>query len=364
MFAMAEFLENGSVVSDKTTNNDISTMINNANTIPAAKDLTLDEAQIYTPEIVAIKKILEHKLEYDVSISRKDILSGLINVNEWLLQTDCKLTNKIKKGVENGALQRKNKKDKIKIDIKGDIYSSYKKAFEANGLSKSEWGLRRYLDEQLIQDVVKEAQKQLEAGNTSSCILPSMYKVKALSLERKKKKVSEGTKTFGDNYEKQLPLPENNKFSVIYAEFNNDVNINNASEYIADDAVGFFWIDIRTPQKSIDTINSLGFQIKEFAIWDTKHIRGGTFTQKQHLTMVIATRGNAPKPEDFRVYSVFTEHYADKITIKPHAHIQIMGQMYPEIPILEIHQFDKYVGKNYTLHEVESLTKGENHDNK
>ena len=202
---MAEFLENGSVVFKKTTNNDVATVINNANKIPAAKDLTLDEARKYTPEIVAIKKVLEHKLEYDGSISRKDILSGLINVNEWLLQNDCKLTNKIKIGVENGALQRQNKKNKIIMDIKGDIYSSYTKAFDANGLSKSEWGLRRHLTENLVQKVVDEAREQLESGNTSTCILPTLYKVKELSLKQNKKPVVEPEPSvFDDNYEKQL----------------------------------------------------------------------------------------------------------------------------------------------------------------
>ena len=361
---MADFLENDSVVSNKTTNNDIATVINNANKIPAAKDLTLDEARKYTPEIVAIKKVLEHKLEYDGSISRKDILSGLINVNEWLLQNDCKLTNKIKIGVENGALQRQNKKNKIIMDIKGDVYSSYTKAFEANGLSKSEWGLRRHLTENLIQKVVDEARKELNAGNTSSCILPTMYKVKELSLAQNKQ-TKTGTETesepfvLDDDYEKQLPLPENNKFSVVYAEFNDGVDVEGASKYIADNAVGFFWINQEQPQKSINIINSLGFEIKEFAIWDTKHIRGGRFTQKQHLTMVVATRGKAPKPEDFRINSVFTQLYSEQIIGKPNMHIQTIGQMYPEIPILEIHNFNKYVNKNYTLQEVESLTKGE-----
>lgn len=357
---MAEFLENGSVVSNKTTNNDVAIVNNNGDKIPAAKNLTLNEAQKYTPEIVAIQKVLEHKLEYDKSISRKDILSGLINVNEWLLQTDCKLTNKIKLGVANGALQRQNKKNKIQTDIKGDIYSSYTKAFEANGLSKSEWGLRRHLQENLVQKVVDEARKQLESGNTSTCILPTLYKVKELSLAQNKKPVAEPEPSvLDDNYEKQLPLPKNNKFAVIYAEFDDGIDISTASKYIADDAVGFFWLDSTHPQKSINEINSLGFEIKEFAFWDTRHIRGGTFTQKQHLTMVVATRGKAPKPEDFRINSVFTKLFAEQITRKPNVHIQTIGQMYPEIPILEIHKFKKYVDKNYTLQEVESLTKGD-----
>lgn len=342
-------------------NNNVATVINNANNVPAAKNLTLDEAKKYAPEIEAIKKVLEHKLEYgDGAFSRKDILSGLINVNEWLLQTDCKITNKIKIGVENGALQRQNKKNKIVMDIKGDIYSSYTKAFEANGLSKSEWGLRRHLTENLVQQVVDEARNQLNAGNTSSCILPTMYKVKALSLAQNKKTVSEPEPFVLDgSYEQQLPLPKNNKFPVIYAEDDDDVDIGRASKYIADDVVGFFWLNQANPQKSIDKINSLGFQIKEFAVWDTKHIRGGKFTQKQHLTMVIATRGKAPKPEDFRINSVFTQLYAKPITSKPNSHIQTIGQMYPETPILEIHKFNKYVQKNYTLREVESLIKGE-----
>ncbi|MCQ2582181.1 MAG: hypothetical protein MJ170_04395 [Alphaproteobacteria bacterium] len=357
---MAEILENGSVASDKTTSNDIAVAINNAAKIPAVENLTLDEAQKYIPGIEVIKKVLEHNLEYNNSISRKDILSVLINVHEWLLKTDCKLTNKIKIGVENGALQRRNKKDKIVMDIKGDIYSSYTKAFEANGLSKSEWGLRRHLTENLVQQVVDEAKNQLSAGNISSCILPSMYKVKALSLAQNKKPVSEPEPfVLDDDYEEQLPLPQNNKFGVVYAELDSGIDISTASKYIADDAVGFFWLNLAQPQKSIDTINSLGFQITEFAIWDTKHIRGGTFTQKQHLTMVVATRGKAPKPEDFRINSVFTQLYVEQISHKPNAHIQLIGQMFPSTPVLEIHTYNKYVKKNYTLNELQSLTKGE-----
>ena len=80
--------------------------------------------------------------------------------------------------------------------------------------------------------------------------------------------------------------------------------------------------------------------------------------------MVVATRGKAPKPEDFRINSVFTKLFAEQITRKPNVHIQTIGQMYPEIPVLEIHNFNKYVEKNYTLREVESLIKGESHDNK
>ena len=75
--------------------------------------------------------------------------------------------------------------------------------------------------------------------------------------------------------------------------------------------------------------------------------------------MVVATRGKAPKPEDFRITGVFTQLYSEQITSKPNAHIQTIGQMYPEIPVLEIHKLKKYVDKNYTLQEVESLTKGE-----
>lgn len=363
---MTKFLENGSVVSDKTTNNDVAIAMNTITNMPAAKNLTLDEAQKHTHEIVAIKKVLEHKLEYDKSISRKDILSGLINVNEWLLQTDCKLTNKIKLGVENGVLQRQNKKNKITADIKGDIYSSYTKAFAANGLSKSEWGLRRHLTENLVQQVVDEARAQLNAGNTSTCILPTLYKVKELSLTQNKKPTTEPEPfVLDDNYEKQLPLPENNKFAVIYAELDDGIDISIASEYMADNTVGFFWLNPARPQKSINAINALGFEIKEFAFWDTRHIRGGKFTKRQQLTMVVATRGKkTPKPEDFRVEGVFTELCAEKTTRKPDAYIQQIGQMFPSTPILEIHNHHKYVAKNYSLPEIDTLTQGDCHDDK
>lgn len=264
-----------------------------------------------------------------------------IYLNSWLL---CREVQK----VEN-----------VKSDVKAGKYPSYNKAWEYYKLSRKKWENRKNITFEMVKNATNESLAKLKTGKWDLEDLPTMYRLNQ-SLHPVDETENDTFSVLKPGEEPQLELPENTKFQVIYGDLSYKIGTEELRNYIAEDAVGFFWINGTQVQESLDVLKQLRFTIKDFAFVDTgKSHTGGTFTTRQHKTMVIAVKGTAPKPEDFKLDSVVFDREIGKTEKHPLYYAETIQQMYPAFPALEIHSENfKYLNQNYLITEIKGDSDG------
>ena len=93
--------------------------------------------------------------------------------------------------------------------------------------------------------------------------------------------------------------------------------------------------------------------------WDIDKKLPGVFTTRQCRSMVVATKGSAPKPADFKLDSIVHEHEIEKSAQKPQYYAERIQLMYSGYPVLEIHDTKfKYIGNNYLIDEIKGEANG------
>ena len=103
-----------------------------------------------------------------------------------------------------------------------------------------------------------------------------------------------------------------------------------------DDAILFLWGTSPKLEEAMRVIREWGFTYRTCAVWDKQKIGMGYYFRQQHELLLVATRGNLPAPQPAnRPSSVFSflrgEHSA-----KPFEVAEMIEQMYPELPKLEM----------------------------
>ena len=241
----------------------------------------------------------------------------------------------------------------VKADVKAGKYPSYNKAWEFYKLSRKKWEIRKDITFEMVKKATDESLAKLETENWDLEDLPTMYQLNQ-ALQPVDKAEDDTFAVLKPGEEPQLELPENTKFQVIYGDLSYKIGTEELRNYIAEDAVGFFWINGTQVQESLDVLKQLRFTIKDFAFVDTgKSHTGGTFTTRQHKTMVICVKGTAPKPEDFKLDSVVFDREIEKTEKQPLYYAETIQQMYPAFPVLEIHSENfKYLNQNYLIAEI------------
>lgn len=264
-----------------------------------------------------------------------------IYLNSWLLYREVQK-------VEN-----------VKADVKAGKYPSYNKAWEFYKLSRKKWENRKNITFKMVEEATNKSLAKLETKNWDLEDLPTMYQLNQ-SLQPVDETENDTFSVLKPGEEPQLELPENTKFQVIYGDLSYKIGTEELRNYIAEDAVGFFWINGTQVQESLDVLKQLRFTIKDFAFVDTgKSHTGGTFTTRQHKTMVIAVKGTAPKPEDFKLDSVVFDREIGKTEKHPLYYAETIQQMYPAFPALEIHSENfKYLNQNYLITEIKGDSDG------
>lgn len=278
--------------------------------------------------LTALKYMLNKENTFITKEYKKEVCLSAIYISDWLLHADVELVKKIKQESRNFG---KNI---------ADVYKEY-------DLKRKEWENRKDLTAEIVDKIKQESLSKLNSGKWSTNDIPTISK----ALKEIKKNKSAKMEILAKGGYKQLPIPDKSKFLIIYASLADDIDIKELSKHIADNAVGFFWLDDSNIQQSFKTINDLGFVIKELACWDTSKSHNGAFTTKQQHNMVVACKGKAFRPSTFRLDSVFFE-YENKGS-KPIYYAEIIRQMFPNLAVLEVHNNDfKYIATDYTLGDI------------
>ena len=327
-----------------------STIVNTA--VATSCGTTLPDITVLTDEELAeqqkvvenwftmAKQTLKHNSFSEKPEKEEAVAKTAICMNGWLLSAEVE------------------KADRIKRDVESKKYESLKDSYTARGWKRKKWDLRKGLTFNVIKQMTQNALDKLAQREFNLEDLPTLYKANQI--------IKDATETSDDTCVvlesggiPKLPIPKDTRFNVIYGDLSYKFDIEEVRNYIHEDAVGFFWLDDLNIHASITILQKLNFKIQEMAYWDIDKKLPGTFTTRQCHSMVVATKGNAPKPADFKLDSIVHEHEIEKSAQKPQYYAERIQLMYSGYPVLEIHDTKfKYMGNNYLINEIKGKTNG------
>lgn len=327
-----------------------STIVNTA--VATSCGTTLPDITVLTDEELAeqqkvvenwftmAKQTLKHNSFSEKPEKEEAVAKTAICMNGWLLSAEVE------------------KADRIKRDVESKKYESLKDSYTARGWKRKKWDLRKGLTFNVIKQMTQNALDKLAQREFNLEDLPTLYKANQI--------IKDATETSDDTCVvlesggiPKLPIPKDTRFNVIYGDLSYKFDIEEVRNYIHEDAVGFFWLDDLNIHASITILQKLNFKIQEMAYWDIDKKLPGTFTTRQCRSMVVATKGNAPKPADFKLDSIVHEHEIEKSAQKPQYYAERIQLMYSGYSVLEIHDTKfKYMGNNYLINEIKGETNG------
>lgn len=328
------------------TNNNMAVATMGASSLPAVTSLTdeqlAEQQKVVENWFTMAKQTLKHNSFPGEPEKEEAVTKVAICTNGWLLNAEVEKVNRIKR------------------DVDLHKYESLKASYTASGWKRKKWDLRKDLTFDVINQMTQDALDQLALHKFDLADLPTLYKANQRIHESVEEETDDGCKVLEAGKTPALPMPEDARFNVVYGDLAYKINVEEVRPYIHEDAVGFFWVDDLNIQASITILQKLNFKIQEFAYWDIDKKLPGRFTTRQCRSMVVATKGNAPKPADFKLDSIVHEHEIEKSAQKPQYYAERIHLMYSEYPVLEIHDTNfKYLGNNYLIDEIKGEADGE-----
>ena len=316
-----------------------------ASTLPAVTSLTDEELaeqqKVVENWFTMAKQTLKHNSFSDDQEKEENVAKTAIYMNGWLLSAEVE------------------KAERIKRDVDSKKYESLKDSYTARGWKRKKWDLRKDLTFDVINQMTQDALDRLIVHKFDLDDMPTLYKANQLIHALAAEEADEGCIVLEAGKTPPIPMPEDTRFNVVYCDLGYKFNVEDVRPYIHEDAVGFFWIDDLNIQASITILQKLNFKIQEMAYWDIDKKLPGTFTTRQCRSMVVATKGSAPKPADFKLDSIVHEHEIEKSAQKPQYYAERIQLMYSGYPVLEIHDPKfKYMGNNYLIDEIKGEANG------
>jgi N6-adenosine-specific RNA methylase IME4 len=115
-----------------------------------------------------------------------------------------------------------------------------------------------------------------------------------------------------------------------------------------DDCVLFLWITAPLLYLAFRVLAAWGFEYKTNLAWDKEIIGTGRFVRSQHEHLLLATRGNPPKPPTAVVPASVIRERRREHSRKPESAYAIIEAMYPDLPKLEL--FARHRRPGWTSH--------------
>lgn len=332
-------------VEQEPTSANTAVAISSGTTLPDITVLTDEELaeqqRVVENWFAMAKQTLKHNSFSEKPEKEEAVAKTTICMNGWLLNAEVEKVNRIKRDVD---LQK---------------YESLKDSYTARGWKRKKWDLRKDLTFDVINQMTQHALDLLTLRVFDLTDLPTLYKANQLIHKVVEEETDDGCDVLEAGDAPQLPMPEDTRFNVVYGDLAYKFNIEEIRPYIHEDAVGFFWVDDLNIQASITILQKLNFKIQEMAYWDIDKKLPGVFTTRQCRSMVVATKGSAPKPADFKLDSIVHEHEIEKSAQKPQYYAERIQLMYSGYPVLEIHDTKfKYMGNNYLIDEIKGEANG------
>ena len=273
----------------------------------------------------------------------KGVYKIAVDSNIWLLRAKMKQVQQVRAAYAN--------------DTKTPLYKQY----EQIGLTRKSWQNYNMLSDSIVDTLESDA---LESWKTGECDLekiPSQYKALKAYNDAKKKQEEDDAEpdVLNDEPAPTLVVPKDHKFELLYVDLADGVDINIVKQYVADNSTMFIWVDGNKLPESIEFIQKIGMSYQECLIWDMGNRRaGGVFANRQHSMLLVAQKGKIGKPQQcFKFKSIAYFIAENGSNRKPHYYDDMIYNMFPDKPCLELHKGKKYNPNWFNLTDIEN--KGE-----
>lgn len=270
----------------------------------------------------------------------KSVYSIAVATNIWLLRAKAKQ-------VENAY-----------VAYNADPKTSLSEHYIRLGLTRKKWQNYKKLSVSVIAELEFAALASYNTGECDLDLIPTLYKAIKLYDQQMAEaaKDAEEPDVLNDAPDPKLVLPADLKFQLIYADLADGVDINIVKEYAADDATMFVWVDGDKLPEAINFIQQVDMTYQTSVVWDMGNSRfGGQYSNRQHSMLLVAQKGKVDKPQQCFRFKSIAYFVAEKgSTRKPHYYDDVIYNMFPDKPCLELHHGKKYNPKWFGLEDIKN----------
>lgn len=112
----------------------------------------------------------------------------------------------------------------------------------------------------------------------------------------------------------------------------------------ADDAVLFLWATVPMLPQALDVMAVWGFTYKSHFAWVKDRAGTGYWVRNKHELLLIGTRGSIPAPAPGEQYESVIEAKVQQHSAKPFHFHEIIEEMFPTLPRIELFAREQFVG--------------------
>jgi len=104
----------------------------------------------------------------------------------------------------------------------------------------------------------------------------------------------------------------------------------------ADDCVLFLWATVPMLPQALAVMAAWGFAYRSHCVWIKPSMGTGYWFRNRHELLLVGTRGDVPAPAPGEQYSSVIEASAGEHSAKPAAVAEMIEDMFPSLPALEM----------------------------
>jgi N6-adenosine-specific RNA methylase IME4 len=121
----------------------------------------------------------------------------------------------------------------------------------------------------------------------------------------------------------------------------------------AEDCVLFLWATAPMLLEALDLMRAWGFDYKSNFVWIKDRVGTGYWNRNRHELLLVGTRGDIPAPAPGDQYDSVIEAPRRKHSVKPFAVHEMIEEMFPSLPKLEMFARESFDGWDSWGNEVE-----------
>jgi N6-adenosine-specific RNA methylase IME4 len=126
-----------------------------------------------------------------------------------------------------------------------------------------------------------------------------------------------------------------------------------ARSIAADDCVLFLWATVPMLPEALCLMERWGFCYKSHFVWLKDRIGTGYWNRNKHELLLVGTRGDIPAPAPGEQYASVIEAPLGEHSAKPPAFAEMIEEMYPHLPAIELFARAPRLGWDVWGNEVE-----------
>ena len=112
----------------------------------------------------------------------------------------------------------------------------------------------------------------------------------------------------------------------------------------AKDCVLFLWATAPMLMEALEVVESWGFSYKTHCIWAKNKIGLGYWFRNKHELLLVGVKGNIPAPKQGEQYESIIEALREKHSKKPFAFHEMIEDMFPRLPRIELFAREEFEG--------------------